>query len=501
MPPPTSSMPKQTHEPPPPPRKNPVSKNIAGHKPPDQPRPPTPELPPKRRPRPSNMNEPLALPGPPAPPGKPKDKATDEQLEDVPPPPPPAPPTGTSRPSSPDSASEPESEPEPEPESESESEREEEEALRRSRRHRGSAYVSPDMVAPPPPQLPPPPPVANDNTDFMTLDVQNARWNVLRTGNHQVLKYSARLRSIFLWLPPATRWAKNQLVVERARNHVLNALENISLKIVDSLVFIRKAWESIGYVDDQRTKTPLPDINTNDDYWRWRFREGWEKNSNDLKMAQNAQHCNSILRSASNLLREYKNFIQGVQHKVEAARQRDPQAGLRLSKARIKQEILKKKMLAIKKQEEERYAEARKQLKKKDLLKSNANAKKRVKRLIMKQYHLKVKQLCKQVMDQRIQEHLDKEFEPGWRTSVEMSQSYIHALEHSIKLEQKYLARKRRQKAKSTYKKTLRRVRIRKKEQYGEKSHVFMRPLSRLVDIRGDKLRKSPIRPRVILHR
>ena len=343
--------------------------------------------------------------------------------------------------------------------------------------------------------------MANDNTDFMALDVQNARWNVLRTGDHQVLKYSARLRGIFLWLPPATRWAKNQLVVERARNHVLNALENISLKIVDSLVFIRKAWESIGYVDDKRTKTPVPDINTNDDYWRWRFREGWEKNSNDLKMAQNAEHCNGILRSASNLLREYKNFIQGVQHKVEAARQRDPQAGLRLSKARIKQEILKKKMLAIKKQEEERYAEARKQLKKKDLLKSNANAKKRVKRLIMKQYHLKVKQLCKQVMDQRIQEHLDKEFEPGWRTSVEMSQSYIHALEHSIKLEQKYLARKRRQKAKSTYKKTLRRVRIRKKEQYGEKSHVFMRPLSRLVDIRGDKLRNSPMRPRVILHR
>ena len=348
-------------------------------------------------------------------------------------------------------------------------------------------------VAPPPPAPPPPPPLVDDNFDFMTLNLPDARWEILKAGEHKVLQYAAQLRSVFLWLPPATRWAKNQFIVEQARQMVFDALTTVSSKLVTSLVGIRKAWESIYAGAEQ------PSVNTNDAYWKWRFREGWQKNATQLKMAQNADHCHSILRQASNLLREYRNFMQGLQHKVEQTRSRDPQAGLRLSKARIKQEILRRRMVEIELEEKKRQEELRRQVAKKRVKLSNQKAKKRVRHLIMNQYHLKVKLLRKQVLDKRIKEHLDKEFEPGWRTSTELSQSYIHALEHSIKLEQHYLERKRRKSARFTCKKTLNRLRQRKKEEYGEKAHVFMRPLSRLVDVRGAELRHSPIRPRQIV--
>jgi hypothetical protein len=457
----------------------------------------TPSAPPKGPPK---------IPGPPSPPGPPDrsprspprdDTSSNEQPENnsppppPPPPPPPAPPQqqtpADTRPSSPDSPTD------------SESDYESDDDYRSKVREppRG-AHITPDMIPPPPPAVPAPPPVAGDDSDFMTLDLQEDRWKILLIGTHEVLKYSTRLRSVFLWLPPAARWAKNQLVVEKARNSVLGVLDGISYKIVDLLVDVRKAWESILYVDKNQ-KTKLPKVNTNDDYWRWRFREGWHKISVNLKMAQNAGHCNSILRSASNLLREYKNFIQGCQNKIEQARKRDPQAGLRLSKARIKKEILKKKLEKVQKLEREKIEELKKQRAKLSLQQSNKKAQKRVWKLKMNEFHLKVKSLLKKVVDQRIKDHLAKEFEPGWRTSIELSQSYIHALKHSIILEQNYLERKRRQKAKYTCKRTLKRVRLRRREEYGDRAHVFVRPLSRLVDIRGAELRMSPIRPRAIL--
>ena len=96
-------------------------------------------------------------------------------------------------------------------------------------------------------------------------------------------------------------------------------------------------------------------------------------------MAQNAQHINTILRSACMLLREYRNVIQQIADKVENTKRRDPQAGLRLSKARIKELILQKKLEAVAKEELQRKKEARIQARAADVVKSKIKAKRRVK--------------------------------------------------------------------------------------------------------------------------
>ena len=223
------------------------------------------------------------------------------------------------------------------------------------------------------------------------------------------------------------RWSKNVMAVEDARTRVQSVLEKISHKLVQTLVDIRKATEELESEGERPTEGR---IQVHDDYWRWRFTEGWQKQYNDLKMAQNAEHCNSILRTGCMLLREYRNFMQHISEKVETARNRDPQAGLRLSRARIKQEILKKKLEGVAKEEK-----------------------------------------------------------------------YVHALQHAIKLEKHHMERKRRRKAKFTCKETIKRVRQRKRDDYGKKSHVFVRPLSRLVGRRGQESRRSPVQPREILHR
>jgi hypothetical protein len=293
------------------------------------------------------------------------------------------------------------------------------------------------------------------------------------------------------------RWSKNVIAVQDARIRVQSVLDGISRRLVQTLIDIRKAWEELEIEGERPTEGR---IQVHDDYWRWRFSEGWQKNANDLKMAQNAEHCNSILRTGCMLLREYRNFMKHISEKVETARRRDPLAGLRLSKARIKQEILKKKMDASAKEEKKRIAELRKQARVVDVQRSSRQAVKRVRRLTLAKYHKKVMKLRQQLVDERIQQHLDKEFEPRWRTSVELSQSYVHALQHAVKLEKHHLERKRRRKAKFTCKETIKRVRQRKREEYGQKSHVFVRPLSRLVGRRGQELRRSPVVPREILH-
>ena len=434
------------------------------------------------------------------PPGPPQDDPADNKGnghsngsdEDVPlpPPPPPPPPQPNdttpppSRPHSPVSSVD----------SESENEDDDESQRRRSR-------VSPDMILaspPPPPPSPsiPPPPI--DNYDFTTLNFEDNRWSILKAGEHQLLKYCYRLQSVFLWLPPATRWTKDVMVVQATRSQVLSALDAVSTKMVTVIDEIRKAWESVA-------RDILPSdssVDTSDDYWRWRFKECWQKHNTSLKMAQNAQHCNGILRTACMLLREYRNFIQKIATKLNSKKKRDPQAGLRLSKARIKELLLRRKMEALVEEEKMKLKEQRRKSNAFEGKKSIRKAKERVKRLQLEQVHRKLNSLKKELMDRRIHKHLDQEFEPAWRTSVEVSESYIHALRHAIRLEQHHTERKRRRKAKFTCKATKKRVKARVRQNYQNKAHVFVRPLSRLVDIRSSSLmRFSPVQPGTVLHK
>ena len=434
----------------------------------------------------------IAPPPPPPPPPEQHNEQKDEDAEDVPPPPPPPPSQETpqSCPSSPDSSS-----------SDSESEEEDDDVLDAPRRESSTSVNSQASPSPPPPPLPPPPPpppLVDDDFNFSTIDLEDSRWNILRAGENGVLKFCYRMKSVFLWLPPAMRWSKNVMAVEDARTRVQSVLEKNSHKLVQTLVDIRKATEELESEGERPTEGR---IQVHDDYWRWRFTEGWQKQYNDLKMAQNAEHCNSILRTGCMLLREYRNFMQHISEKVETARNRDPQAGLRLSRARIKQEILKKKLEAVAKEEKLRIEALRKKMRAGDVQKSSRQAVKRVRRLTLAKYHKNILNLRQQLIDERIQQHLDKEFEPAWRTSIDVSQSYVHALQHAIKLEKHHMERKRRRKAKFTCKETIKRVRQRKRDDYGKKSHVFVRPLSRLVGRRGQESRRSPVQPREILHR
>ena len=446
---------------------------------------------------------PLDVPPGPPPPTEPNQPNDDDDNNDIPAPPPPPPfqesielvantNANVTRPSSPDSASESE-----DSASEPENDDDDDNNKYSSNQQRSSSRISSDMIAPPPPPDIPPPPPKPDTFNFVTLDLEEERWKILKAGDHQLLKYCSRLRGVFLWLPPTMRWAKDVIVVQAARSKVLSVLDAVSMKIATVLIEIRKAWESLANNMDASMS-----INVHDDVWRWKFKEGWQKNNTNLKMAQNAQHINTILRSACMLLREYRNVIQQIADKVENTKRRDPQAGLRLSKARIKELILQKKLEAVAKEELQRKKEARIQARAADVVKSKIKAKRRVKIQKLDQVHYQIIALKKELTDQRIHDHLNKEFEPAWKTSVDVSESFIHALRHAIKLEQHHLERKRRRKAKFTYKATRDRVRKRVKEKYKKKPHVFVRPLSRMVDIRGQQsMRFSPVQPREILRR
>ena len=83
-------------------------------------------------------------------------------------------------------------------------------------------------------------------------------------------------------------------------------LKHVSHKLVKILIISLKPERSCD------SEPAAYDIR--DDFWRWRFEQGWEKSNNNLKLAQNVDHCNQVLRSSLMLLREYRGFLEfGVQ--------------------------------------------------------------------------------------------------------------------------------------------------------------------------------------------
>eukprot|EP00946_MAST-07B_sp_MAST-7B-sp1_P005128 g5128.t1 len=330
-----------------------------------------------------------------------------------------------------------------------------------------------------------------EQLDFMSLPLYDSSWDIIASGQNGLFRYCQRLKKVFLWLPSSCRWSKDQLVVAAARQHINRKLKHVSHKLVKILIDLREALKDLA------TSEPAA-YDIRDDFWRWRFEQGWEKSNNNLKLAQNVDHCNQVLRSSLMLLREYRGFLEFGVQKTRAARKRDPLSGLRLSKSRIRERA---ERLRLKREQEEKAKqlqalEARRNRTK--LVAKQKMATERVRSFQLHELLLKITELRSKIRDPRIAQRLEDEFSPAWKSSIDTSKSYVYALRHVIKLESHLSERQRRQNAKLTCQKTLKRVRRRIRKKYGGKPHVFGQALAQLVHIKTVD-RGSPTRPRLIL--
>jgi hypothetical protein len=326
----------------------------------------------------------------------------------------------------------------------------------------------------------------------MSLPLDDDVWETVNCGKNGLFRYCQRLKQVFLWLPSTCRWSKDQLVVAAARERIIGRLSPVSTKLVEILMDLRDA------LDDLAAGEPGA-YDKRDDVWRWRFEQGWEKSNNNLKLAQNVDHCNQVLRASLMLLREYRGFLQFGVHKAQASRARDPLSGLRLSKARIHERAERMRVEAeqARKAEEARAMRARHNRTK--LVAKQKMATQRVRSFQLHDLYVTITQLQKKIRDPRIGQRLATEFSPAWKSSIDTSQSYVYALRHVIKLESHLAERRRRQNAKLTCQKTLKRVRKKIRQDYGEKLHVFGPALAKLVNVKTTNTRASPTRPRPIL--
>ena len=375
------------------------------------------------------------------------------------------------------------------------------------RKIRPQTPTPPGETLPPPP---PPPPLSSEmiqqqqikqrrqrresaaHSNFMSLPFNDDAWQTIHSRPNGLFRYCQRLKQVFLWLPSTCRWSKDQLVVAAARERIMDRLSVVSSKLVQILMDLRDA------LDDLEGGQPEA-YDTRDDFWRWRFEQGWEKSDNNLKLAQNVDHCNQVLRASLMLLREYRGFLQFIVHKAQASRARNPLSGLRLSKARIREraERMREKAELAQKVEEVRKVRARRN--RKNLVEKQKMATQRVRSFQLHELYVMITDLQKRVRDPRIGQRLEDEFSPAWKSSIDTSQSYVYALRHVIKLESHLAERQRRQNAKVTCQKTLKRVRSRIRHDSGGKPTVFGPALAKLVHVKTASTRSTTTRPRPIL--
>ena len=458
---------------------------------------------PKQPPPPPDEDDSFIIPGPPPPPPEDEDTKQITDNANIPGPPPPKNKKVDVNYESEDTEAD-EDEDEDENEDEKDEDHEGKDSVEDTRPRTPSPFG--EASSPPPPPPPPPPPLPDNNSnkrtegknrndlsekyDFMELYLKDDSWAAINTGDNGVFRYCQRLREAFLWLPSNCRWSRDQILVAKTREMIMNRLSPVSHKLVIILLDIR------GALDELTAREPGA-YDVRNDFWRWRFEQGWEKNYNNLKLAQNVDHCNQVLRASLMLLREYRGFLQFGVHKCRENKKRDPHSGLRMSKARIREHAEQQRQ---KEKEKLRAKELRiiKAHKDRSLLVAKQKmASQRVQSYQLRELCTTIIKLRKKIRDPRIRKRLDEEFSPAWKSSIAVSQSYVYALRHVVKLESHLAERQRRQNAKKTCQKTLKRVRKRIKQDNGVRPHVFGPALSKLVSVKTFK--GSPTKPRTIL--